>query len=230
MIRCILIDDEPFAREALDEYIQRIPNLNLMGSFEDPLEALEFMDENPVDLIFSDIQMPDMDGISFLRSLENPPQVIFVTGHPSFAVESFELDVLDYILKPYSLERLLKAVNKAKAVIKPAQEIATKDYLTVQEGYKTFLVQFGDICFIEGLHDYVKVVTNEKTYIVKQTMRSSEASLPSNFIRIQKSYIVNLHYIESVSSCQVTLKAISEKLPIGLTYRDEFYKKVGVHR
>lgn len=228
MINCILIDDEPFARENLKEFIARIPNLNLLGSFGDPLQALEFIDDD-IDLIFSDIQMPELDGISFLKTLKRRPAVVLITGHPDFALDGFELDVVDYILKPFGFDRLVKAVNKAKRSLHSHQDdFFKKDYITVQDGHKTFMVAFDEIVYVEGLEDYVKIITTRKPYVSKQTMKHLQTILPPSFIRIQKSYIVNVNCIDSIGASEITLKHGTEKLPIGLKYRDSFYLRLGI--
>ena len=174
--------------------------------------------------------MPEMDGISFLKTLKHPPKIIFISGHGDFAVKGYDLDILDFILKPYSFDRFLKAINKAKDAFsnahKPAQ---AKSHLNIHDGYKTDLVQFADITYIKGLEDYVSIVTREKSYISKITMQSMEVSLPDNFMRIQKSYIVNINYLESVTASKAVLKG-NDQLPIGLKYRDDFFKKLGIRR
>src|SRR5690606_7556871 len=157
IINCILIDDEPLAWETLEEYISKVPYLKLLDSFDDPLEAMAIINSQAVDLIFSDIQMPEMDGISFLKSLRNPPFIIFITGHPGFAVEGFELDILDYIIKPFSFERFLRSANKAQKAIGSNKKIEDLpiEYIPISDGHKTFLVRHKDIYCIQGQEDYL---------------------------------------------------------------------------
>lgn len=232
IINCILIDDEPFARETLEDYISKVPYLNLLDSFDDPLEAMAIINSQTVDLIFSDIQMPEMDGISFLKSLRNPPFIIFITGHPGFAVEGFELDILDYIIKPFSFERFLKSVNKAQITIElnsKRNDDSTKEYFPIFDDHKVFLVKHKDIYCIQGQEDYLKIKTVEKQFMVKKTMKDFEKSLPSeSFVRIQKSYIVNINFIKYFDAVELTLTVPGHVLPIGLKYRDQFFKKLNV--
>jgi len=233
-INCILIDDEPFARETLEEYISKVPYLNLLDSFDDPLEAMTIINSQTVDLIFSDIQMPEMDGISFLKSLRNPPFIIFITGHPGFAVEGFELDILDYIIKPFSFERFLRSANKAQKTIELNSmniDDSKKEYFPIFDGHKTFLVKHKDIYCIQGQEDYLRVKTIEKEFMIKKTMKEMENSLPSeSFIRIQKSYIVNINYIKFFDAVEVALVVPDHTLPIGLKYRDAFLKKLNIKK
>jgi len=231
-INCILIDDEPLARETLEEYIVKVPYLNLLGSFDDPLEAMDIINRKSINLIFSDIQMPEIDGISFLKSLKNPPFIIFITAHSSFAVEGFELDVLDYIIKPFPFERFLKAANKAQKAVESSEKgLLKNEYLPINDGHKTFLVRFADIYYVQGWEDYIKIHTAEKIYIVKKTMKTIEQDLDSNaFVRVQKSYIVNIKYIKIVDAINITLTISDTLLPIGLQYRGGFYKKLGIKK
>lgn len=230
IINCIVIDDEPLARETLEEYILKVPFLKLIGSFDDPLEAIAIINSQTVDLIFSDIQMPEMDGISFLKSLRNPPFIIFITGHPGFAVEGFELDIMDYILKPFSFERFLRAAIKVQRVIESNKsDDLDKEYFPISDGHKTFLVKHKDIYCVEGNEDYLKVKTQEKEFLIKKTMKEMQNSLPAEaFIRIQKSYIVNINYIKFFDATKLTLTVDGPTIPIGLKYREAFLKKLNV--
>jgi len=229
-MNCILIDDEPLARETLEEYLSQIDNVQIKGSFEDPLGAMEYLRKNSIDLIFSDIKMPEMSGISFLRSLESPPLVVFITAHPDFAVEGFELDVLDYILKPYSFNRLLKSVNKAQEILDHTNIHGfNNQYMKIKDRNKTLFVKYNDIHYIEGMKDYVRIINNDKTIVAMYTMKELEKTLPaSKFIRIQKSFIINIEMIKSVDKIKVLLKQDNKEIPIGLQYRNAFFKKLKI--
>jgi len=231
-INCILIDDEPLARETLEEYIQKVPYLKLLGSFDHPLDAMSIINSQVVNLIFSDIEMPEMDGISFLRSLRNPPFVIFITAHRGFAIEGFELDILDYILKPFSFERFLKATNKAQKAIESHERGSLKlDYFPINDGHKTVLVRYSDVFYIQGYEDYIKIKTSERELTVRKTMKTVEQDLPpEQFVRIQKSYIVNIGYIKNIDATKVTLTVLDIVLPLGLQYRDAFYQRLGIRK
>lgn len=232
MINCLIIDDEPLARETLEDYIVRIPFVNLLGSFEDPMEAMEVISSTKVDLVFSDIQMPEITGISFLKSLKQPPLFIFVSGHPVYAAESYELDVVDYIVKPFSFERLLKSVNKARASLASGQDdLLFKEYFTIKDRTRNVVVRYEEIHYLEGCKDYVIVATSEKEHMVLDTMKHMESVLPKKtFLRVQKSYIVNLAYVKAVSPTTVIMKGSIKDIPIGLQYRDNLYKMLDINK
>lgn len=228
-INCIVIDDEPLARNTIESYIKKIPSLVLLGSFENPLEAFHILDTVQVDLIISDIQMPDMTGIEFLKVLKNPPFAIFITAHPQFAVEGFELEVLDYIVKPYSLERFAKAIQRAQKGIayRYTKSMGEDEYLKVKDGNKTIFLKYNDIDYIEGMKDYVKIHNINKSIVTMTTLKSLEQLLPKEgFIRVQKSYIINIKKIVSVESSKVILTLNRFEIPIGLLYRNELFRRL----
>lgn len=229
---CILIDDEPHARETLEDYLSRIPGLELKGSFQDASGAIAYLQEHSVDLVFSDISMPEMSGTDFLRSLQSPPLVVFVTAHSDFAVEGFELDVLDYIVKPYSFSRLDKAVNKAHEYLRHHHNGGVdQDCLKIKDRNKTVLLKHDDIHYIEAMKDYVRIINADKTIVTMCTMKELERTLPGNrFMRIQKSYIINIEKIRSVDKIKVVLKQDNKEIPIGLQYRSAFFKKINIQQ
>lgn len=230
-IKCLIIDSDAFARETLKGYIGKFSFLRLMESFDSPLQTMDLLNSQTIDLVFSDTQMPEMNGTSFLKSLKNPPYVIFVTAHSGYAVEAFELDVVDYILKPYTFERFLRAINKAKKLIGLSNNKINlqKDFMTIKDRHRTLLVKFMNIYYVEGMKDYVRIITDEEQIISQCTMKEMESLLPSSkFLRLQKSYIVNLDYIKSVDATKATLKTSSIEIPIGLQYRNEVYKKLEI--
>src|SRR4051812_25334177 len=199
-IHCLIIDDEPPAREILRQHIAGVEALELTGTCSNAVEAVSFLKEHPVDLLLLDIQMPQILGTQFIRTLKNPPKVIFTTAYRKFAVEGFELDAVDYLLKPITFERFLKAVNKV--IGQPAQEappapvkheMVTERFIHLRADRKVQKVALGDIIYIESLKDYCKIITTSRQIITRQAISSIETSLPADgFIRIHRSYIVSV--------------------------------------
>lgn len=217
-LRCLAIDDEGPARKLLEENIRQIPFLELAGSCRNAFEAMDVLQQEKIDLMFLDIQMPGMTGTSFLSSLTHKPMVIFVTAYDQYAVESYELDVVDYLVKPVSLDRFAKAANKAldiklksQSQVKtvenpPANVSATPDSFFVNVEYSLVRINFIEITHIEGMKDYVKIFlsTSAKPVLTKSTLKGIESKLPEKgFMRVHKSYIVNLSRIESIRSRQI---------------------------
>ena len=208
-IQCLVIDDEPLAREILMHHIAGVEALCLVGTCSNAVEAISFLSEHPVDLLFLDIQMPQLLGTNFVRTLKNPPRIIFTTAHRKYAVEGFELDAVDYLLKPISFERFLKAVNKVfqldvaneQAGSLPKEEHLEKgnSFLYFRADRKMVKVFINDILFIESLKDYIRIVTPSKTIVTKYVLSTLEEMLPMDgFLRIHKSYIVNISKIDSL--------------------------------
>ena len=227
-IKCLIIDDEPLAREILQKHIEGVNALELAGSCSNAVDAISFLKEHPVDLLFLDIQMPQLLGTNFIRTLKNPPKVIFTTAFRKYAIEGFELDAVDYILKPISFERFLKAVNKvmqisfntettASAIKENHNEVASS-FLYFRADRKMVKVFFRDILFIEGLKDYIKIVTTSKTIITKYVLSTLEEMLPAGeFLRIHKSYIVAIGKIESYNADSIQI--VKNELPVGRLYK-----------
>ncbi|QIX63274.1 response regulator transcription factor [Hymenobacter lutimineralis] len=232
MINCLIIDDEPFARELLQGYVAQMPGLHLVASCEHVFEALEVLRQQRIDLLFSDINMPQVNGLEFIRSLHNPPYVIFVTASPHHALEGYELDALDYVVKPVSFPRFMKAVNKALAVVgsrPPAPVAAAPQFLFVKEGHSLRRVLFEEIYYIEGMKDYIRLVLKNQMIITYLRMSRVEDQLPpSRFIRIQKSYIVRLDAIRAISGNEVELYDLPEKLPVGKQYKEALLAQFGL--
>lgn len=225
-IRCVVIDDEPAATDVIVRYIQSINALELAGVYHDSLDALELLGGDHADLLFLDIQMPQLLGTEFIRSLKNPPRVIFTTAYREYAIEGFELNAVDYLLKPVSFERFLKAINKVMDVnIHPSGSKSNKgsslnavDNLFFRCNRKLVNVPLQDILYVESIKDYIKVVTNNKTLITKQSISYIESYLPKDhFIRIHRSYIVALGKINSYS--KETLEINKQELPVSRMYR-----------
>jgi DNA-binding LytR/AlgR family response regulator len=229
-IHCLVIDDEPPAREILKQHIAGVEALELAGTCSNAVEAVSFLKEHPVDLLLLDIQMPQLFGTNFIRTLKNPPKVIFTTAYRKYAVEGFELDAVDYLLKPISFERFLKAVNKVLQLnISAAQAMptfATKEeqngqsnsFLYFRAERKMVKVFFRDILYVEGLKDYIRIVTDNKTIVTKYVLSTLEEMLPANeFLRIHKSYIVAIYKIDSYNTD--TIHIVKHELPIGRLYK-----------
>jgi DNA-binding LytR/AlgR family response regulator len=223
-VKCIIVDDEPLSQEIIENYIQNIPKIELMKKCNNAFEAAETLQNHDIQLIFLDINMPKLSGISFVKSLLNAPEIIFITAYPEFAVEGFEVEATDYILKPFSMERFMKAVNKAlrKIASKQADKYPSQEhaYLIVKSGKKMHKIDYNEILYFNSIGDYVKVFVRNKVLITNDTLKSIEAHLPEQrFIRIHKSFIISISAIQYIEGNQV--KIANELLPIGLTYKDK---------
>lgn len=227
-LTCYIIDDEPLAIEVLQTHLEKISRIEVAGSFQNAIQAFEVLQEKPVDLLFLDIQMPGLTGIKLLQSLKHPPQVIFTTAYREYAVDGFELDVTDYLLKPISFERLLKAINKVFARKQPSslpvnhskQKKKEESSLYVQVGKKRVKIRLSEILFLESRRDYVKIKTTRKEILVHQTISYMEDQLPGDhFLRIHRSFIIRLDKIEGWSTTDIDLPG--EQLPIGRTYKSQ---------
>jgi len=217
MYNCIIIDDEPIARQILEQYISSTPSLTLLASCRNAMEGFAKLEQYNVDLIFLDIEMPLVNGLHFLKTLQNPPQVIFTTAYPQHAVEAFELNVVDYLLKPFSPERFAKAIEKLKPIAEKQTEEAS---LMIREKGGLIKIPHSSILYLKGSKDYVKIITEEKTHLVSSSMKSLEESLPSNeFIRIHKSYIVGLRHIRMVKASELVMHN-KETLPLSPNFKE----------
>ena len=246
-LSCIIVEDEPLARQLLEQYVRKVPHLELLKAFSNPLEALDFLRNNEVDILFSDIQMPEITGITLLKILQKKPLIILTTAYSEYAIEGYELDVIAYLLKPITFEKFLKAVEKATQLKsekqplieeKKAIPVIASDSLTtkgvaqaipndiqpfifVKDGTKLVKIRLPDILYIEGLKDYVSIYTREKKIVTLQTLKSLETQLPDNqFIRIHNSYIVSLEGIDAIDKERVQIG--KSFLPISDTYRKAF--------
>ncbi|MFH1120103.1 MAG: LytTR family DNA-binding domain-containing protein [Bacteroidota bacterium] len=221
-INCIVIDDTPLAIEKLQGFIAQVPHLNLLKSFNNGLEAISFIKTNPVDLIFLDIQMELFSGLQFLESLQNPPQIIIVSAYSQYAISGFDHSVTDYLLKPYSFERFLKAVDKVKT---DPDAVSQREYMFVKTEYRMERINFSDILYIEGKGAYLRIITQKVKIMTLQSFQHMENQLPAdNFVRIHKSFIVALNKIESIERNRIRIG--SELIPIGLSYRERFLKLI----
>lgn len=234
MIKVLIVDDEPLAQDILETYIEQIPDISLAGKCNNAIEASAFLNEHHVDVILLDIQMPQLTGIQFVKSLSNPPLIIFTTAYPNYALEGFELDAVDYLLKPISMERFLKGMNKVRIQLSHAEpghgnRDTDDDFFFVKADKKLVKVKFSEILYIEGLKDYVIIRMEEGRVITLQTMKSLEDKLPANkFMRIHRSYIVALDKIHALvgNMVEVLEKGQIKHLPVGKNYRDELLELI----
>lgn len=222
-LRCIIVEDEPLAAKVLADYIAQVPFLHLQGTFKDAILATEYLRSHMVDLIFLDIHLPKLKGMAFLKTLVNPPAVIITTAYHQYAVEGFNLNVTDYLLKPFEFERFLVAVNKVRtlqpALPAIAQQKETKDYLFITVQKKKVKILFDEIIYIESQQEYIKLVTDKKTYFSKMTTSELESLLPTHlFKRIHRSYIISVKKIESYNAEAVEVAGIS--IPVGRSYKE----------
>lgn len=229
-MNCIIIDDEPLAREAIEMLINQTDDLDLIGSFNSPDAATNFMETNEVELIFLDIQMPGINGIEFARTIPKETFVIFTTAYSEFATDSYEVDAIDYLIKPVKLERFQKAVEKAHTYSKLLKadyadnniEQVADDFFFVKADRRIFKVYFNNILFIQGLKDYVVMHTDSQKVITAMNIKTIHDQLPKNvFVRVSKSYIINVKHIGSVDNNTVYIG--TNEIPIGNIYRDFFF-------
>ncbi|MEM7103822.1 MAG: LytTR family DNA-binding domain-containing protein [Bacteroidota bacterium] len=235
MINAIIVDDEPLALDVLETYIERLPNVNLVKRCQNAIEAFETLKTEAVDLMFLDIQMPQLTGIDFLKTLQNPPLVIFTTAYPNYALDGYELNVTDYLLKPISFERFMTAVNKAADQLNLKESAGSgssdeeNDFIFVKSDKKLVKIKYDDILYIEGLKDYVIIRMPNGRVITLQTMKSLEEKLPEDiFKRIHRSYIVSLDKIEAIVGNMVEIN--KKHLPIGKNYRERLLEIINKNR
>jgi len=230
-IRALIVDDEPTAREILKTHLQAIPFVNVLDEFKNATEALEYLKINPVDLIFLDINMPGVSGLSFAKLIQKEVKIIFTTAHREYAVEGFELEAVDYLLKPISFDRLLQAVykctsGKAEKLQRnqPTQtDITTNDFVFVRADRKMIKIDFEDLIYVESLSDYIKIHTHRETHVTRETISNFESKLPPDqFLRIHRSFIVAASAIKAYTAEHIEIEG--ETLPISRSYRDTVVK------
>lgn len=238
MIRCIAIDDEALALDLLEDNIRRVPYLEMAAKCKSAFEAMDILQKEKIDLIFLDIHMPDISGIQFLKSLHYRPLVIFTTAFERYALEGFELDVVDYLLKPFSFERFLKAVNKAQefmtlkdrtTVTDPGLLQRNDSILFVKSDYKLVRIDTRDILYIEGLKDYIKIYCSERPIVTLMSMKAMEEKLPAGyFARVHRSFIVNILKIQFIRNNMARVG--TKDIPISGLYRENFYKIINKNK
>ncbi|WP_282042920.1 LytR/AlgR family response regulator transcription factor [Winogradskyella flava] len=222
---CIIIDDEPLAIDLLESYVSKIENLELIGSFVNPLDALKLLRDRPVDILFLDIQMPEITGVDFKKIISPEVKVIFTTAYSEYALESYDLNAVDYLLKPITFQRFLQAVEKVQNKNSKTETTKDEDYVFVKTEYRHQKLFFSDILYLKGLSDYVAIQTKSGKVLTLQNMKEFEQDLPNNkFIRVHKSYIINLEHIEFIERNRIVMHG--EYIPIGATYKDAFWKKI----
>jgi two-component system LytT family response regulator len=234
MIHCVVVDDEPLAREGIIEYIGEVEFLKLSGTCENPVKLSRFLESNQVDLIFLDIQMPKMNGIDFLKMIQQPPMVILTTAYPNYALEGFQLGVLDYLLKPISFERFFQSVNKARDYQKfieftsgdTAQKTTfTETYFFIRCGRVYEKIIFDDVLYLESLQNYVNIFTTKGKYMTLITMKNLEQNFdPAAFMRVHKSFVVSIGKIERIEGNEIIIG--SSRIQFSRTYRDQVLDRV----
>lgn len=228
MINCLIVDDEPLSRRVVEKYLKDLPHLHLVGSCAHAFEAMEAIQKQPVDLIFLDINMPRLSGINFAKTLTHPPLIIFTTAYPEYAVEGFELEAVDYLLKPFSQERFFKAVSKASKILESNQASKAPDapgFLLIKADKKLYKLNFGDILYLQAYGDYVKIFTTQKTLLTKERFAALEENLPADrFQKIHRSYVISLDAISFLEGNQVKINDIL--LPVSHSYRAELLAKL----
>jgi DNA-binding LytR/AlgR family response regulator len=240
-MNCLAIDDEPLALNVIQEFCSKISSINLVGTCSNAVDATRIINEQKIDLIFLDINMPHLTGLDFIKTLVNPPLIIFTTAYSEHALEGFELNAVDYLVKPIPFERFLKALNKAQELYKLRNQKVTvdattenhqsvkKNYMMVKVEYSMVRVDFKDIKYIEGVKDYLKIVLPGKSLLAKSTMKNMEEKLPpEQFIRVHKSYIVSIPNIEKIERNRIIYG--DKYIPVGDLYKDEFYRILDEHK
>ncbi|MEJ5993513.1 LytTR family DNA-binding domain-containing protein [Pedobacter sp. Du54] len=242
ILKCIAVDDEPLALDIIEDYISKVPFLELVKRTENAIEALQLVQAGGIDLVFLDIQMPDLTGIQFLKIASGKSNYILTTAYSQYALESYDLNVSDYLLKPIAFDRFYKAVEKvrnqmqkeevvAPVVVEPTPSAVSsaaapaQDFIFVKTEHKIQKIQLDDILYIEGLKDYISIFTKSERVITLQNMKKMEETLPKGeFIRVHKSYIISLDKVESIERSRISITG--KIIPIGDTYRDEFFKLI----
>ncbi|MBP7184135.1 MAG: response regulator transcription factor [Saprospiraceae bacterium] len=240
----LIVDDEPLAQDVLETHINNIPELKIVAKCNNAIEAHKVLNEHHIDLMFLDIQMPQLTGLEFIKMLKNPPLIVLTTAYPNYAVEGYEFDVLDYLLKPIAFDRLFKAVNKAKErlqltsksdqlISQKTEQAVEQEYMFVKSDKKLIKIKYDDIIYIEGLKDYVIIRQDTGRIITLQTMKSLEEKLPQEkFVRIHRSYITNLERINAIEGnmLEIMEKGQLKHLPIGKNYRDELLELINKNK
>ncbi|RKR09394.1 LytTR family two component transcriptional regulator [Flavobacterium sp. 90] len=221
--KCIIVDDEPLARELIASHLVNFENFELIDSFENALKAYTFLETNTVDLIFLDIEMPLLKGNEFLKKLKNPPKVIFTTAYREYAIEGYELNVIDYLLKPITFDRFFVSIEKFKQLQNPKKEIstATENHIFVTSGSRNIKIVFDEILFVESLKDYITIhLENGKSHHIKQNISVFEKQLDSNFVRVHRSYIIQIKKLTAYSKNEVEINTV--EIPIGNSYKENW--------
>ncbi|MEO8535048.1 MAG: LytTR family DNA-binding domain-containing protein [Flavobacterium sp.] len=238
-MKCVIIDDEPLAVELLEDFVRKIDSLELLTTFNNAIDAVSFINQNNVDLIFLDIQMPHFSGIEFLNTIEKKPLIIFTTAYSDYAVEGFNLGAVDYLVKPIPFHRFLKSVVRAQQILNPSAAIQTisetttapeleQDFMFVRAEYENVKMNFSDILFIEGLKDYVKIYTtdNKFTLTLISLIKLENLLSSKGFSRIHRSYIINIKHVKSIQKNKVLIS--DKRIPISESYKNAFFEKINL--
>ena len=223
-IKCIIVDDEPLAVSLLENYVEKIPFLELVFSSENPIEALEFNRKNDADLVFLDIQMPELTGINFMKIVGNKMKYILTTAYSEYALEGYDHNIVDYLLKPISFDRFNKSVLKARERFPLAEAIEVGHFFVKSSGHQ-HRINFDDVLYVESIKDYVNIKTESQEYIVLDTLKSLENQLPAKFVRVHKSFILNVDKVKSLNSKKIIINS-EQEIPIGEMYRSNFLDKL----
>lgn len=227
-MKTLIVDDEALARKLLTDYVSKVPELELVGVCEDAIEASAFLKQHQVDLLLLDIEMPGLTGVELLKSLQEQPITIFTTAYEQYALKGYELQVIDYLLKPFPFDRFFGAINKALDYFnlqsKPSQPAEKKDYFFIKADYKIQKIYYSEMLYVEGMREYVRIHTTSRRITVRQSMNRLEESLPDNFIRIHRSHIINLDKLDSISPHGVTVAG--QELPVSKSYRDALQARI----
>ena len=235
MITCIIVDDEPSAVNVIKNYVVRVPFLELVGTAGDPLEAMKMLEGKQVDLVFLDIQMPHLSGIDFMKMLKNQTQVILTTAYSEFALEGFENEAIDYLLKPIAFDRFLRSVqrilNNATLTSPNWQPVEKEDdymFVKTETKGKMLKVDFADIAYVEGLKNYVSIFVGDERIITYTSIKALDEKLPAYFVRVHRSYIISLKKVRAVDGNQILLQNMKAYVPLGETYRDIFFDSLKI--
>ncbi|WP_340202133.1 LytR/AlgR family response regulator transcription factor [Ascidiimonas sp. W6] len=224
-IQCIIIEDEPLAMERTSNYVKKVPYLELKATFYNALEAMEYLKTETIELLFLDIEMDEVSGIELLESIKKPPLVIVTTAYEKYAIRGFELQVVDYLLKPFTFSRFLQAVENASEKIPQITEKVSDDFVFLKSAYRIEKIALDEILFIEGMRDYRNVQTLNKKILVSYTFGQLENRLPTNnFLRVHKSYMINIQHIDFVERNSVQVK--NKRIPISESYKKAFFEKI----
>ncbi|SEP32574.1 two component transcriptional regulator, LytTR family [Flavobacterium sp. CF108] len=238
-MKCVIIDDEPLAVELLEDFVKKVDSLELVSTFNNAIDAVSFINQNNIDLIFLDIQMPHFSGIDFLNTIEKKPLVIFTTAYSDYAVEGFNLGAVDYLVKPIPFHRFLKSVVRAQQISNPAAAVhpiseniaapeVEQDFMFVRAEYENVKMNFSDILFIEGLKDYVKIYTtdNKFTLTLISLIKLENLLSSKGFSRIHRSYIINIKHVKSIQKNKVLIS--DKRIPISESYKNAFFEKINL--
>jgi len=223
--KCLIVDDEPIARKILVEYLAELRELELVGQLKSAIEVGDFLENNAVDILFLDINMPRLSGVQLLKNLKNPPLVIFTTAYSEYAVEAFALEAFDYLVKPIAFDRFLKAVNNAKKRLKEKNMGNSQPRLfTIKENKRIYKVDFEEIFLLQAYGDYVRIYTKEKKYLTKSKLNLIKSALPDNFLQVHRSYIINLNHLKYMEGNMIQVG--TESVPVSLSFRTELMKRL----